>query len=111
MVANGSDRVYGETDGEPELYGEANYTTLERLWVRPSLDINGVWSGFTGDGAKTVIPATAHAKLSMRRMVLRFVRCHAPAAISCSLVRRLTVRRPQRPVRPGATVGRPSMRL
>jgi acetylornithine deacetylase/succinyl-diaminopimelate desuccinylase-like protein len=52
--------------GAPELFGESGYTTLERLWTRPTLDVNGIWSGFTGEGAKTVIPAVAHAKISMR---------------------------------------------
>jgi acetylornithine deacetylase/succinyl-diaminopimelate desuccinylase-like protein len=46
--------------------GEAGYTTLERMWARPTLDINGLASGFAGDGFKTVLPATAVAKLSMR---------------------------------------------
>lgn len=61
-----SDRKFKKEIGAPELQGEAGYTTLERIWARPSLDINGIWSGFTGEGAKTVIPATAHAKISMR---------------------------------------------
>lgn len=52
--------------GAPALGGEAGYTTLERRWVRPSLDINGLLSGYTGEGAKTVLPAHAMAKLSMR---------------------------------------------
>jgi acetylornithine deacetylase/succinyl-diaminopimelate desuccinylase-like protein len=52
--------------GAPELFGEKGYSTLERVWARPSLDVNGIWSGFTGEGAKTVIPAEAHAKISMR---------------------------------------------
>jgi acetylornithine deacetylase/succinyl-diaminopimelate desuccinylase-like protein len=46
--------------------GEVGYTTLERMWARPTLDINGLVSGFAGDGFKTVLPATAVAKLSMR---------------------------------------------
>lgn len=46
--------------------GEAGYTTGERTGIRPSLDVNGIWSGFTGDGAKTVLPSKAHAKISMR---------------------------------------------
>jgi acetylornithine deacetylase/succinyl-diaminopimelate desuccinylase-like protein len=61
-----SDRKFARQVGAPELYGEASYSTLERLWARPSFDINGIWSGFTGEGAKTVIPAEAHAKISMR---------------------------------------------
>jgi acetylornithine deacetylase/succinyl-diaminopimelate desuccinylase-like protein len=50
----------------PKLYGETGYSTLERTWARPSLDVNGMLAGFTGEGAKTVIPATAMAKISMR---------------------------------------------
>ena len=61
-----SDRRYKTAIGAPELHGEAGYSTLERIWARPTLDINGIWSGFTGEGAKTVIPAEAYAKISMR---------------------------------------------
>jgi acetylornithine deacetylase/succinyl-diaminopimelate desuccinylase-like protein len=61
-----SDAKFKKAIAAPELAGEAGYTTLERIWGRPSLDINGIWSGFTGEGAKTVIPAVAHAKVSMR---------------------------------------------
>ena len=45
---------------------EAGYTTLECLSARPTLDVNGLWGGYTGEGAKTVLPSKAHAKLSMR---------------------------------------------
>ena len=48
------------------LVGEAGFTTLERKGSRPTLDVNGMWSGFQGEGAKTIIPAHAHAKLSTR---------------------------------------------
>jgi acetylornithine deacetylase/succinyl-diaminopimelate desuccinylase-like protein len=61
-----SDRRFKKEIDAPELQGESGYTTLERIWARPSLDINGIWAGFTGEGAKTVIPAMAHAKISMR---------------------------------------------
>lgn len=52
--------------GAPRLFGETGYTTLERIWARPTFEVNGLLSGFTGEGAKTVIPATAMAKVSMR---------------------------------------------
>jgi acetylornithine deacetylase/succinyl-diaminopimelate desuccinylase-like protein len=60
------ERAYRETHGLGELVGEAGYTTLERRGARPTLDVNGIWGGFQGDGAKTIIPAHAHAKVSCR---------------------------------------------
>ena len=58
--------AYREQLGLPALHGEVGYTTLERRGARPTLDVNGIWSGFQGDGAKTIIPAHAHAKVSCR---------------------------------------------
>ncbi|MFQ6674513.1 MAG: peptidase dimerization domain-containing protein, partial [Fidelibacterota bacterium] len=52
--------------GANRLYGEAGYTILENIWCRPTLDVCGIWGGFTGEGAKTIIPAQAHAKVSVR---------------------------------------------
>jgi acetylornithine deacetylase/succinyl-diaminopimelate desuccinylase-like protein len=52
--------------GAPALFGEKGYSVLERIWVRPTLEVNGVCGGFIGEGAKTVIPAKAMAKVSMR---------------------------------------------
>ncbi|MDR1887045.1 MAG: dipeptidase [Prevotellaceae bacterium] len=49
-----------------ELWGETGYTTTERTGIRPALDVNGIWGGYTGEGAKTIIPAKAFAKISMR---------------------------------------------
>ncbi|MDE5762550.1 MAG: dipeptidase [Bacteroidales bacterium] len=49
-----------------EVSGEKGFTTLERTGIRPSLDVNGMWSGYTGEGAKTVLPSVARAKISMR---------------------------------------------
>jgi acetylornithine deacetylase/succinyl-diaminopimelate desuccinylase-like protein len=46
--------------------GEAGYSTLERIWARPTAEVNGVWGGHTGPGPKTIIPKEAHAKLSFR---------------------------------------------
>jgi len=48
------------------LYGEASYTPLERIGARPTLDVNGLYSGFIGEGSKTIIPAYAKAKISCR---------------------------------------------
>jgi acetylornithine deacetylase/succinyl-diaminopimelate desuccinylase-like protein len=52
--------------GVPALVGEVGYSTLERRGTRPTLDVNGIWGGFTGEGAKTIIPAHVHAKVSCR---------------------------------------------
>lgn len=61
---NDSDYAKGlEVD---ELAGEKGFSTLERIWARPTLDCNGIWGGFTGEGAKTVLPSKASAKISMR---------------------------------------------
>lgn len=49
-----------------EVEGEEGYTTIERTGIRPTLDVNGIWGGYTGEGAKTVLPSKAHAKISMR---------------------------------------------
>ncbi len=61
-----NDKTFAREVGVSALYGEKGYTTLERLWARPTLECNGIWGGFTGDGAKTVLPAKAFAKISMR---------------------------------------------
>lgn len=55
-----------EEVGAPALGGEDGYAALERIWARPTLDVNGLLSGYTGEGAKTVLPARAMAKVSMR---------------------------------------------
>ena len=60
------ERQYRRDFGIPKLFGEPGYTTLERTWARPTLEINGLLSGFTGEGAKTVLPAVSMAKISMR---------------------------------------------
>lgn len=49
-----------------EVYGEKGYTTIERTGIRPTLDVNGIWGGYIGEGAKTVLPSKAFAKISMR---------------------------------------------
>lgn len=58
--------VFAAEIGVPELFGEADYSPLERKGMRPTMDICGMWAGFTGEGSKTIIPAHAHAKLSCR---------------------------------------------
>ncbi|MDG1719216.1 MAG: dipeptidase, partial [Flavobacteriales bacterium] len=49
-----------------DIHGEKGYTTMERTGIRPTLDVNGIWGGYTGEGAKTVIASKAYAKISMR---------------------------------------------
>lgn len=61
-----SEKQYAKALGVKELKGEKGYTTLERVWARPTLDCNGIFGGFTGEGAKTVLPSKATAKISMR---------------------------------------------
>lgn len=80
--------------GAGGLTGEKGYTTLERLWCRPTLELNGMWGGYTGQGAKTVIPAKAYAKFSTRLvpkqdpkkiggLVEKQVRRLLPKTVSC----------------------------
>lgn len=57
---------FAEQLGVDGFWGEEGYTTLERRWARPTCDINGLWSGYQGEGAKTVLPARAGAKVSFR---------------------------------------------
>ena len=61
-----NEKQYRKDFGIPKVHGESDYTTLERTWARPTLEVNGLLSGFTGEGAKTVLPAVAMAKVSMR---------------------------------------------
>ncbi|MCW8805096.1 MAG: dipeptidase [Ignavibacteriaceae bacterium] len=61
-----SEKRYAKELGVKELKGEKGFSTLERVWARPTLDCNGIFGGFTGEGAKTVLPSKATAKISMR---------------------------------------------
>lgn len=60
------DEHFRAETGSPSLFGEKGYETLERLWMRPTCEVNGLLSGYTGEGAKTVLPAKAMAKVSCR---------------------------------------------
>jgi len=93
-----NERQYGKDLGAPKLIGERDYTTLERLWARPTFEVNGLLSGFTGDGAKTVIPAVAMAKVSMRlvpdqkpdtvaRLFEEYVRKVAPRTVTLDVTK------------------------
>jgi acetylornithine deacetylase/succinyl-diaminopimelate desuccinylase-like protein len=61
-----SESDFEQSIGLPAAVGEKGYTTPERTSIRPTLDVNGIWGGYTGEGAKTVIPSKAFAKISMR---------------------------------------------
>jgi acetylornithine deacetylase/succinyl-diaminopimelate desuccinylase-like protein len=91
-----SDEEWRKTAGVPQLIGEKGFTTLERLGARPTLEVNGIVSGFTGEGAKTVLPAKAMAKISMRlvpyqddnaveEQLREYLRRHAPPTVRWEL--------------------------
>jgi acetylornithine deacetylase/succinyl-diaminopimelate desuccinylase-like protein len=61
-----NEKKFKKDFGIPKVFGETGYTTLERTWARPTFEVNGLLSGFTAEGAKTVLPAVAMAKVSMR---------------------------------------------
>jgi len=61
-----TDEAFREETGSPSLFGEKGFSTLERVWMRPTCEVNGLLSGYTGEGAKTVLPAKAMAKVSCR---------------------------------------------
>jgi acetylornithine deacetylase/succinyl-diaminopimelate desuccinylase-like protein len=61
-----NEQEYKNELGVQELWGEKGYTTYERTGVRPTLEVNGIWGGYTGEGAKTVLPSKANAKISAR---------------------------------------------
>lgn len=57
---------YKKDLGIADVWGEKDFTTMERTGIRPTLDVNGIWGGYTGEGSKTVLPSKAYAKISMR---------------------------------------------
>jgi acetylornithine deacetylase/succinyl-diaminopimelate desuccinylase-like protein len=61
-----NEEAYKKAIDVEALHGEKGYTTMERTGIRPTLDVCGIWGGYTGEGAKTVLPSTAHAKISTR---------------------------------------------
>ncbi|MBI4586585.1 MAG: dipeptidase [Planctomycetes bacterium] len=86
-----SDREFQEEVGAPKLWGEEGYSVLERRWARPTFEVNGLVSGHTGEGMKTVLPAEARAKISMRlvpdqdpeeigRLASEYIQSLAPAS-------------------------------
>jgi acetylornithine deacetylase/succinyl-diaminopimelate desuccinylase-like protein len=84
--------------GVSELVGEPDYAPLERTWIRPTLEVNGIWGGFQGDGSKTVLPNEAHAKITCRLVpdqdpdriadaVEQHIRRHTPAGVTAAITR------------------------
>jgi acetylornithine deacetylase/succinyl-diaminopimelate desuccinylase-like protein len=93
-----NEKKYRSDLGAPRLAGESGFTVLERLWARPTFEVNGLLSGFTGEGSKTVIPAVAMAKVSMRlvpdqdpddiaQQFESYVRKIAPRTVSVTITR------------------------
>src|SRR5580693_21328 len=85
---------FRKTVGAPGLSGEKGFSIVEQLWTRPTLELNGIWGGYTGEGAKTVIPSKAYAKLSTRlvpnqdpqkiaKLVERHTRKLLPKSVTC----------------------------
>lgn len=92
-----NENIFMEYTGTQKLWGEASYTAVERLGGRPTLEINGLLSGFTGEGSKTVLPAKAMAKISCRlvpdqdpdevyRQMLAYLEKNAPDTIRYELI-------------------------
>ncbi|HEV2438517.1 MAG TPA: dipeptidase [bacterium] len=91
--------------GIAAFVGEPDYTPLERTWIRPTLEVNGMWGGFQGDGSKTVLPNEAHAKITCRLVpdqdpdqiadaVEQHVRRHAPEGVTMTVTRSTGKARP-----------------
>jgi acetylornithine deacetylase/succinyl-diaminopimelate desuccinylase-like protein len=88
------EKQFRKTVGAPDLCGEKGFSALERMWCRPTLELNGIWGGYIEDGAKTVIPSKAYAKISTRlvahqdpakiaRLVEGHVRRLLPKSVTC----------------------------
>lgn len=87
------EKEYMEDLGVKELWGEKGFTTYERTGIRPTLEVNGIWGGYTGEGAKTVLPSKAYAKISARlvpnqssaritKLLLDYFTSIAPASVT-----------------------------
>jgi acetylornithine deacetylase/succinyl-diaminopimelate desuccinylase-like protein len=87
-------RHFFRTVGAPALTGEKGFTIVEQLWLRPTMEVNGIWGGYIGEGAKTVIPSKAYAKISTRlvpdqepaqiaKLVEKHIRKLLPKTVTC----------------------------
>jgi acetylornithine deacetylase/succinyl-diaminopimelate desuccinylase-like protein len=102
-------------------YGEAGHSTLERIWARPTAEVNGLWGGHTGPGGKTIVPKAAHAKLSFRLVadqqpgrVIEALRAYVDANLPAGITATVTDRGGVRPCRsaidsPGVAAARRAM--
>ncbi len=92
------ERAYLAQIGAPAVFGERDYTTLERQWTRPTIEVNGMWGGYEGPGQKTVIPSEAHAKITCRlvpdqdpdhviALVTRHLEAHVPPGTRLSITK------------------------
>jgi acetylornithine deacetylase/succinyl-diaminopimelate desuccinylase-like protein len=88
--------AYLKQVGAPATFGEPGYSTLERQWARPTLELNGIWGGYEGPGQKTVTPSEAHAKITCRlvpdqdpakinALVVKHLESHVPAGTRLSI--------------------------
>ncbi len=91
-----SDAAYLAQTGAPEVFGEPGFSTLERQWDRPTLELNGLWGGYTGEGSKTVLPSEAHAKITCRlvpgqdperieALLIQHLESHLPPGVTLSV--------------------------
>jgi acetylornithine deacetylase/succinyl-diaminopimelate desuccinylase-like protein len=103
------------------VYGEQGFTTLERIWARPTAEVNGMWGGHTGPGGKTIIPRAAHAKVSFRLVADQdpadvlaafgeYVRAATPAGLEAAVTVQPAVRPSHSPITsPAVRAGRRAM--
>ncbi|WP_066367267.1 dipeptidase [Neobacillus fumarioli] len=91
-----TDQSFIEQLEVPEMFGEEGYTTVERTWVRPTLEVNGIYGGFQEEGIKTVIPSEAHAKITCRlvpnqdpdeivELLQKHIQSHTPPGVTVNI--------------------------
>lgn len=97
VAESGNDERFMEEAGVTAILGEAGYTVQELRWTRPTIDFNGIWGGFTGEGSKTVTPAQAHLKITSRlvpdqrpekilKLIERHIEKHTPVGATVEVV-------------------------